>query len=766
MTTGRAPDLVSGAYRALFDANPRPMWVCEQETLALLAANDAACALYGWSRDEMCAMRVDDLRADGEAARFDRFVEELRQGEQRTSSTTRDLRHKTKSGAAIHVDVEIARLDFDGRLAGLAIVTKVSAGDDDRDLQLLEAQHRLEYMLSATAAVTYVARASGDYGATFVSANVKDIIGYDARELVESPTFWYDHIHPDDRRMVEDFIRRLFDVGEHSVQYRFRHADGRFRWMLDAPRVVRDEDGKAKEVVGYWIDVTERVQAEHALRGSEANFRTVIERSPNAIFVHRGEKVVYANPATVTMLGYDDASELAGHDLLSLVHPDDRDMIRQRIAVTLRDGSASVIEGRMIRRDGRVIVVEAQAVLLDFDGEASSVVLARDGTERHEMFARIAVADRMLSVGTLAAGVAHEINTPLAYMTSSLAILSAELPKLLDGRPGGRTSRADIEELVRDAQEGAARVSGIVRDLRALSRADDHTRGPVDVAAVLQSSLKLARNELRHRARVVTQIDGDLPHVHANASRLGQVFLNLLVNAAQAIHDGHADANEIRVRAHASGDRRCVILEVEDTGVGIAPSILGRIFDPFFTTKPIGVGTGLGLPISHQIVRSVGGEITVTSTPGRGTCFHVTLPAIAEGVASTKTPSSMPPPRGPVRRVLMVDDEPALGRSTRLLLQPDYDVVPVTRAREALERLAAGEDFDVILCDLMMPEMSGIEFHEQLARSCPHYVDRVVYISGGAFTDEARHFLGAVGRASIEKPFTEKALRGALDAIV
>jgi CheY-like chemotaxis protein len=114
----------------------------------------------------------------------------------------------------------------------------------------------------------------------------------------------------------------------------------------------------------------------------------------------------------------------------------------------------------------------------------------------------------------------------------------------------------------------------------------------------------------------------------------------------------------------------------------------------------------------------------------------------------------------------MVDDEPALGRSTRLLLQPDYDVVPVTRAREALERLAAGEDFDVILCDLMMPEMSGIEFHEQLARSCPHYVDRVVYISGGAFTDEARHFLGAVGRASIEKPFTEKALRGALDAIV
>jgi PAS domain S-box-containing protein len=741
------------------------MWVYEQETLALLDVNDAACALYGWSRDEMRAMRVDDLRVDGEPTHFDRFLEELRRPGERTSSTMRDLRQRTNRGVAMRVDIEITRLDLDGRLAGLATLTEVAA-EDERGLELLEAQQRLEYMLSATAAVTYVARASGDFGATFVSANAKDIIGYDAREFVSSPTFWSDRVHPDDRKLVDDFMRRLFDVGEHSIQYRFRHADGRFRWMLDAPRVVRDEDGNAKEVVGYWIDITERVQAEHALRGSEANFRAVIERSPSAIFVHRGERVVYANPATVAMLGYEDASELAGHDLLSLVHPDDRDMIAERIALTLREGSAAIVEGRMLRRDGRVIVVEAQAVLLDFDGEASSVVLARDGTERRDMFARIAVADRMLSVGSLAAGVAHEINTPLAYVTSSLAILAAELPKLLDGRPGSRTSRADIEELVRDAQEGAARVSGIVRDLRALSRADDHTRGPVDVGAVLESSLKLAHNELRHRARIVTQIDGDLPRVHANASRLGQVFLNLLVNAAQAIHDGHADANEIRVRAHASGDRRCVILEVEDTGVGIAPSILGRIFDPFFTTKPIGVGTGLGLPISHQIVRSVGGEIGVTSTPGQGTCFRVTLPAITESVLSAETPSSTPPPRGVVRRVLMVDDEPALGRSTRLLLMPDYDVVPVTRAKEALDRIAAGEDFDVILCDLMMPEMSGIEFHEQLTRSAPDYVDRVVYISGGAFTDEARDFLGVDGRASIEKPFTEKALRCALDAIV
>jgi CheY-like chemotaxis protein/two-component sensor histidine kinase len=374
----------------------------------------------------------------------------------------------------------------------------------------------------------------------------------------------------------------------------------------------------------------------------------------------------------------------------------------------------------------------------------------------------------MLSVGTLAAGVAHEINNPLAYLMANLAIRARELHDLIASTEPSRRSGAsmlDIETVLSDAQEGAARVSGIVRDLRALSRGDDETRGPVDVVAVLLSSLKMAQSEIRHRAKVVRELDAELPPVHANASRLGQVFLNLLVNAAQAIPEGHSETNEIRVRARSGSDRSTVIIEIEDTGVGIAPSVADRIFDPFFTTKPVGVGTGLGLSICHQIVSSTGGEITMTSAPGAGTCFRVMFPA-SVAVPEAADAKQAACAAGPFSRVLMVDDEPALGRSTQLLLAPQHDVVPVTTARDALARLAAGERFDVILCDLMMPEMSGIEFHEHVARSAPEYLGRIVFMTGGAFTDEARAFLASVGRPHIEKPFSEKALRSAIDGVV
>jgi signal transduction histidine kinase len=292
----------------------------------------------------------------------------------------------------------------------------------------------------------------------------------------------------------------------------------------------------------------------------------------------------------------------------------------------------------MLRRDGSTLRVEAESVLLDFEGEPSSVILMRDVTERREMFARVAAADRMRSVGTLAAGVAHEINNPLAYVTMNLDLLAAEVPHL---RPvvGRRFAIGEIEALVRDAQEGAARVSEIVRELLSLSRANDDATGPVDLRAVVDSCLKIAHTEIRHRAIVVTKIDAALPHALANPSRLAQVILNLLVNAAQAIVEGDVAANEIRVRASASADGTQVWLEIEDTGVGMTPSLMERIFDPFFTTKPVGVGTGLGLAISHHIIRAMGGEIGVTSTPQVGTCFRVTLPVsgVSGGLAAPST---------------------------------------------------------------------------------------------------------------------------------
>ena len=881
MTAGGEPgDVEDGTYRLLFESNPRPCLVFDRETLRILAVNDATCALYGWTREEMLAMTVRELRTGEELARFDRLMEERRRSPNH-ASTNRGWRHVTKSGRILDVDVETTRLTFRGRAAALALVIDVTgAAFAERRFRLLvehcadgivlvnengvieyanpatvqllgyrpegligrsasflshpddvgawptpkraetvvhvsrsrhrdgswrwiesattnltheaairgyvssfrdvterreteraarDAQRRLEYVLSATSAVTYAASASAGHEATFISANVKLITGHDAGAFLERPSFWRDHVHPDDLGVVEASRRQIVATGTCSFRYRFQHAGGHYVWLQGAARLVRDEDGRPTETIGYWIDVTEQARAEEALRRSEANFRTLIERSPTAVFAHRDGKIVYVNPPMLAMVGYKRADELIGREALDLMLPEDRDLARAAIERTRVEGESVLKAARMRRRDGSHVYFESEAVRLEFDGHPSNVVFARDVTERREMFARIAVADRMLSVGTLAAGVAHEINNPLAYVMANLAILARELPALLaDSEPSKRAvgSALDIESVLEDAQEGAARVSGIVRDLRALSRGDDETSGPVDVVAVLLSSLKMAQNELRHRARVIRELGQGLPPVHANASRLGQVFLNLLVNAAQAIPDGRTDANEVRVRAHSSADGNSVIVEIEDTGAGIPPGVAGRIFDPFFTTKPVGVGTGLGLSICHQIVSSIGGQITVTSEPGKGSCFRVTFPTSTSAASGSVNATNGLHAPSSSSRVLMVDDEPALGRSTQLLLAPQHDVVPVTRAREALERLAAGERFDVILCDLMMPEMSGIEFHAHLTQSAPEYVGRVVFMTGGAFTDEARQFLASVGRPHIEKPFTEAALRNAIHGIV
>jgi PAS domain S-box-containing protein len=479
--------------------------------------------------------------------------------------------------------------------------------------------------------------------------------------------------------------------------------------------------------------------AETSLRRSLANFRALIERLPMGTIVHRHGLVIYINPTAVRGLRYDTASQLIGRPLLELLHPDDHEVVKARIMQTMREGRAPVAESRLLRRDGTIAFVEAEAVMLDFDGQPANVVIAHEVTERRELFARVAAADRMLSMGTLAAGVAHEINNPLSYLVSNLELLAR------DARPEQATRLGD-------AREAADRVSAIVRDLHQLTRPADDALSPVDVVRILTSSIRMANNELRHRARLVTSYEPGLPRVVASPSRLGQVFLNMLVNAAHAIAEGHAEREEVRVRVSASPARDRVFVEIEDTGVGIPADIVGRVFDPFFTTKPHGVGIGLGLAISHQIVSSIGGEISVTSTVGVGTTFRISFRA-ADPNAKITEPRIEVPAVAAALRILVIDDEAQVGRAVVGLLSPEHDVLTVNRARAALDRLAAGDKFDVILCDLMMPEMTGMELFTQMAERDR---DRLVFMTGGPFTPQARAFLA--GREHLQKPFSEEQL--------
>jgi signal transduction histidine kinase len=414
------------------------------------------------------------------------------------------------------------------------------------------------------------------------------------------------------------------------------------------------------------------------------------------------------------------------------------------------------------RRDGRRVYVRAFGKpMFDSGGEVTHIAIAffdisreaeaQDAREKAQ--AKLAQTERLASIGIVAAGVAHEVNNPLSYVIGNLDLIARELGTEVASDPKLRV----IEERLRDARHGAERVRAIVRDLKVFSRVQDARPTAVDVRAAMEAALQIAQNEIRHRAQVRRHLL-PVPFVWGEEGRIGQLFLNLLINAAHAIPDGNAQANEIGVATRTCADG-WVEIAVTDTGIGMPPEVLAKVFDPFFTTKPVGAGTGLGLSISHAIALDLGGRMEVESQPGKGTTFRVLLPPAG------KTSDSRPPPqnegaaRGERRgSVLAIDDEPHILKVIKNVLGIEHDVTCEPSATAALDRFRQGERFDVILCDLMMPQVTGIDLYDALLEIAPKQAQAMLFLTGGAFTARAQAFVDRVPNAVLEKPFNATAL--------
>ena len=297
------------------------------------------------------------------------------------------------------------------------------------------------------------------------------------------------------------------------------------------------------------------------------------------------------------------------------------------------------------------------------------------------------------------------------------------------------------------------------------SRGEEANLGPVNVERVIESTLRMAWNEVRHRARLV-KIYGGVPAVNANESRLGQVVLNLVVNAAQSIPEGNYERNEIRIETKLDASGLNVVITIADTGCGIPPEIQTRLFSPFLTTKPIGIGTGLGLSICHRIVTELGGTIDFFSGAGRGTTFRVALPLADLAAPLAASPARAAAAGGRRGSVLVIDDDVALSHSVQRILTAEHDVRAIDSAKVALELFGEGQRFDVVLCDLMMPQITGFELFARLNDVDPKQAARVVFMTGGAFTPTARAFLDSSPNHRIEKPFDVQELRALVNGLV
>lgn len=446
-------------------------------------------------------------------------------------------------------------------------------------------------------------------------------------------------------------------------------------------------------------------------------------------------------------------------------HPEDRGLVVDHIrdAILLRKDFE--FELRIARPDGSLRNVLSRGKCeVSEDGRPLAVFgVFQDVTERTQLHDRVVHSERMATVGTLAAGVAHEINNPLTWVIANLDAIDRMLDEI---RGGDLESTEQVAKMILEAQQGADQVKRIVRDLLTYSRSQPEQLESVDVQDALDVAVNIATNQFKYRAHLVRDY-GHVPGVVADESRLTQVFVNLIVNAAQAIperrelHPERADKEGvIELRTSVDPDGR-VRVSVHDNGLGMPAAVKARAFDPFYTTKPVGVGTGLGLSISNNIIKSFHGEIQIDSDEGKGTRVSVLLPAVSD---SSGTYDSITQER-PKAKVLVIDDAGQLGRPLSRMLSSGYEVISLRTGRDALSIIDSDDTVDAILCDVGLTDMSGLDFYRAVQRIAPAMCERLAFITSDPL-DEDSEFLERSGLPYIDTPIEPSMLRELVERLV
>jgi len=515
-------------------------------------------------------------------------------------------------------------------------------------------------------------------------------------------------------------------------------------------------------------DVTARKRAEEALRESEDRYRSLLELSPDAIFLNRGGKVVFINQAGLRLFGADRPEQMLGRSPLDFTHPDYHALVKERIRIQIEEGKAvPPIAEKYYRLDGTLVDVEVSAAPVTLRGETVIQVVLRDITGRKQLEEQFRQAQKMEAVGRLAGGVAHDFNNLLFVINGRAEML---LNRLAQDDP----SRSSIELIRRTG----VRAANLTRQLLAFSRRQVLQPQVLDLNAVITDMQKMLRRLIREDISLTTVLSPALRPTEADPGQIEQVLLNLVVNACDAMPEGgrltietaNAELGEAYCRVVGGiSPGPYVMMSVTDTGCGMDENVKAHLFEPFFTTKEQGKGTGLGLGTVYGIIRQSGGSLEVLSSPGQGVTFKVYLPQVQGAAAAAPRRSSVAalPARG-TETVLLVEDEEGVRDLARDVLESNgYTVLPAGNGAEALrvQKQYTGR-IHLVLTDVVMPRMNGPALVKKLRRRAPDI--RVLFMSG--YTDDAitDHDLRGRGIGFIQKPITPAELarkvREALDA--
>jgi PAS domain S-box-containing protein len=727
-------------YRELFELATDMIFIVGPDG-RYVDVNPAVGRALGYARDELVGRRFEDLvvPADQHEAAAGRLHRKL-QGVEQTSFYESTLLTKTRE--AVAVDISSRSIIREGKPAGVLAIARDITAQKAAAAALAESERLFRGAFDDATVGMLLTTPAG--AIVRVNAAFARMLGYEPYELAGKTID--ETTHPDDIESTSEFIQLLVsgEADTHRGQKRYRTRDGQTVWCQVGISAVRAADGTVPYLVAQVEDVTElrRVQAE--LQESQTLHRVVVESSRDLLMVHDLDGTMrLISRSAEDILGYR-RDELMGTALGRIIHPDDLQAARAAFDQALTDDSV-MTQARVLRKDGSWRLLEGKiSAGLDADGEpAFFVTNSRDVTDRMWLEEQLRQSQKMEAIGKLAGGVAHDFNNLLTVINGYSDVALASLG------PEQAESRHSIQE-IRRAGERAAELT---QQLLAFSRRQMLRPEPVDLNDVVQGYLAMLDRIVGEDVTVVIDLDPALGHVHADPGQLGQVLLNLVVNARDAMPNG----GELRIAT--TPDESGATLTVSDTGHGMDAGVQQRIFEPFFTTKEPGKGTGMGLSTVHGIVEQSGGSIAVDSAQGQGATFRIHLEA-AVGSAPRPEPEPEPEPVTEAAQpaaILLVEDEPLVrGIVEEMLVTLGHRVIATAGPSAALDVASSHEHFDLIVTDVVMPEMNGHELASRVTELRPGVP--VVYISG--YTGDAVEARGVLDAEDwfLQKPFTVDAL--------
>jgi len=698
-------------YREMFEHNAQPMWVYDRESLRFLAVNDAALHQYGYTREEFLAMTIDEIRPPEEVPHLMANLAETAP----MLPNDRVWLHRRKDGSQLHVAISSHDVPFDGRPGRLVMASDETARRQ-AEAELRASEERLR-MVTENARVGLV-MLDTDRRYTFANATYAEILDLPQTNLVG--------------RKVAEVLSGLYE-GQIAPRLDRAFAGERVTYELFQPSAaqtryysVRYEPmhrhGRVELVVVVITEITERKAAEEALRSSEERFRQLADTIDEVFWM--------TDPAKQEMLFVSRAYEKVwGRTCESLyaapltwaeaIHPEDR--LRVLAVMKAKQASGDYDETyRIVRPDGAVRWIHDRAYpVRDAAGAVFRVAgVAQDVTETKQLEAQFFRAQRLESIGTLASGIAHDLNNILAPI-----MMSAQMIRQT-------SNRAETEVILATVEGSAQRGAQLIRQLLTFGRGIEGEKRALALGTLITEMESIARQTFPRNISIAIKVQARLWPIFGDPTQIHQMLLNLCVNARDAMPDGGRltlSAENVRLDEGAVAMRRgmkagdYVMLSVIDTGTGMTAEVIDKIFDPFFTTKAEGKGTGLGLATVLGLVKSHQGFLTLTSEPGKGTVFLVYLPALLAPAVEVARGPEAAVPDGSGQLVLVVDDEAGIREALEVtLMRHGYRVLVAEDGERGLAVFSrAREKIELVVSDLDMPKLDGIEMLRRMREAKP-----------------------------------------------